>query len=851
MAEAFDIHINGIVQGVGFRPFVARLARSLELRGWVRNSTHGVDIRAWGEGTALEQFAEHLRLDAPPAAMIVSLEATAIDAAGEAAPEDFKIVTSEADASRDTLVSPDLATCPDCLAELFNPMDKRYRYPFINCTNCGPRFTIINDLPYDRPATSMAGFTMCPSCAGEYGDESDRRYHAQPDACFECGPMLRGGVTPFERTATTREESDALITEAQRRLLAGEVLGIKGLGGWHLACDATNAAAVQALRDRKRRPSKPLAVMVANIEAAERYCEVSAEEAALLESPAHPIVLMPRVEGAGAKAIAANVAGDLPELGLMLPSTPVQHLIICDLDIPLVMTSGNRSGEPIVAADSAIEDTLGDICDWYLGNNRNIVARYDDSVARVLADGSTQVVRRARGYAPAPLFVPAAEGGGHDAAGSVEPQASETYRAAQGAAPTRTCDVPGSSEQSTAAGEIRRGRILSDPPSAGSGGQLGAMPVRGSGACIPGDGSPLPVIFAAGPQQKSTFCFLAGERAYLSQHLGDLETLGAWNAWEEARERYGRLFGLAVRVLACDKHPEYLSSKWAREQARSQGLPLVEVQHHHAHIASVMGECGLVGPVIGVALDGTGYGEDKTIWGCEVMLATRASFERLWHLPVFGLPGGSAAVRDPRRSAYALLVAAGLEDDERFTPFLDALPQRKLMAQMLAKRLNTPLCSSAGRLFDAAAALMGLVTTAGYDGEGACLLEARARQELAADGYTTLLGSAPTVPNDASDAELFAWLLTGGMDAPLAASGLHRRLAAVIIEQCERARAQSGVGKVALGGGCMVNRLLLGLLKQGLADRGFEVYANRELPPNDGCIAYGQAIVAAARLMEV
>ncbi len=790
MVKAVDIYINGIVQGVGFRPFVARLARELGVCGWVRNSTHGVDIRAQAADDVLDAFALRLRADAPVAARIISLEVAehvaAGDGAGCRAPAGFEILASEADSSRDTLVSPDLATCSDCLAELFDPADRRYRYPFINCTNCGPRFTIINDLPYDRPVTSMAPFAMCPDCAAEYAAQDNRRYHAQPDACFECGPMLRGGETPFVRQASTREESDALIAEAARRLRAGQVLGVKGLGGWHLACDATNAAAVQALRDRKRRPSKPLAVMAASVEAAQRYCEVSSEEAALLESPAHPIVLMPRADAPDARPIAQNVAGDLPEIGLMLPSTPVQHLLMQAADIPLVMTSANRSGEPIVADDGQVESTIGDICDWYLGNNRAIVARYDDSVARVLSNGDTQMVRRARGYAPAPLFI-----------------------ARQGH------------------GASRRG----EPP----------------------------LIFAAGPEQKATFCFLKEDRAYLSQHLGDLETLGAWQAWEEARDRYEHLFGLEPQAIACDKHPEYLSSKWARSQAAAKGLPLVEVQHHHAHIASVMGENALYGSVIGVALDGTGYGEDGSIWGCEVMLANRSSFKRCWHLPVFSLPGGAAAIRDPRRAAYALLRAAGLEDDPRFAGFLESLPQRELLAQMIDRHLNAPACSSAGRLFDAAAALMGLVETAGYDGEPACLLEARARQELLADGYAALASLPPKPPAGATGAQLLAWLLVGdagdnagtGAGCPLTASGLHMRLAAVIIEQCDAIRRDTGLQEVALSGGCMVNRLLFSLLREGLESRGFTVYANRELPPNDGCIAYGQAVVAAARLMEV
>ncbi|MGN0039009.1 MAG: carbamoyltransferase HypF [Coriobacteriales bacterium] len=771
--EHAHIHINGIVQGVGFRPFVTRLARELGVRGTVLNSTSGVDVQAWGSAEQLDELARRLVLDAPPAALILSLEREPGPGA-EPAPEGFQIVPSAADSSRSTLVSPDLATCPDCLAELLDPANRRYRYPFINCTNCGPRFTIINDLPYDRPLTSMAPFAMCPSCADEYACEQDRRYHAQPDACFECGPMLRGG-SPCSAPAASREESDALIEEAAQRLLAGQVIAVKGLGGWHLSADATNQQAVQALRERKRRPSKPLACMVAAAQDARLLCQVSAEEEALLESPAHPIVLMPRREGA---QLAPSVAGELPELGLMLPSTPLQHLLCRAVGRPLVMTSGNRSGEPIVAADEEAQDALGHIAEWFLGNNRAIVARYDDSVARVLADGSTQMVRRARGYAPAPLFVP-------------------------GVAP-------------------------------------------GGGA---------PVVFAAGPEQKATFCLLSDERAFVSQHLGDLESLGSWQAWEEAHQRYQRLFGLEPAVLACDLHPEYLSSKWARAQAAQLGLPLVEVQHHHAHIASVMGEHGLDEPVLGVALDGTGYGTDGTIWGCELLQATRSGFERLWHLPAFALPGGGAAVRDPRRTAFALLRAAGLEEDERFAAFLDALPNRTLLGQMLDKGINSPLCSSAGRLFDGMAALMGLVQEAGYDGEPACLLEARARQELLHDGCAGLFGAGLQLPAEllqpGHGAELLCWLLAPAGSAPLTASGLHARLAAVIIAECEAASQRTGIRAVALSGGCMVNRLLCSLLVQGLQDRGLTVYLNRELPPNDGCIAYGQAVVARARLMEV
>ncbi|HJJ00277.1 MAG TPA: carbamoyltransferase HypF [Coriobacteriaceae bacterium] len=661
------------------------------------------------------------------------------------------------------MVSPDLATCDACVEELFDPGNRRYHYPFINCTNCGPRFTIIEELPYDRPRTSMAPFAMCPQCAAEYADETDRRYHAQPDACFECGPRLwwidanaetlsfdDDGALILERQHLTREESDAIIAEAYERLRAGDVLAIKGLGGWHLACDASNEKAVERLRTRKRRPSKPLAVMVRDVSMARRYARVSNDEAVLLESPARPIVLLERMDGF---PIAANVAEDLPEIGLMLPATPLQHLLMDELRCPLVMTSGNRSGEPIVATDADALDALRAIADSFLGNNRAIVARYDDSVMRIDDRGETQMIRRARGYAPAPLLLACNRG-----------QAPVTY----------------------------------------------------------------PAIFAAGPEQKATFALCEDERVYVTQHLGDLEHRGTMRAWHQARERYEQLFDTHPQVIVCDMHPEYLASKWAREYAREHDLPLIEVQHHHAHIASVLGENKLQDPVIGIALDGTGYGTDGTIWGGEILIATRGKFERFWHLPGFSLPGGAAAILNPERTAYALLKAYDELDDAffgqfsldnpQFACFLERLENRTLLDQMIEKGINSPLCSSTGRLFDAASALLGICTHPGYDGEAACLLEAAAWR------------------NDD--------------EHPLTARAFHEGLINAIIEQTLRARSETGINDIALSGGCMVNRILFSQLRERLGDLGFTVYINRELPPNDGCISYGQAIVACARLEE-
>lgn len=782
--EARRIHLNGIVQGVGFRPHVVRCARTLGCTGWVLNDSHGVEIQIQHENDGvLDKFEKTLVDDAPAAARILEISAQASVFEDLL---DFSIHASARDEHTSTLVSPDLATCDACVSELFDPQDRRYHYPFINCTNCGPRFTIIEDLPYDRPMTSMGTFEMCPQCATEYADVANRRYHAQPDACFECGPrlwwvgtnseaeralplvetvltprenalsasvseaVLEGGFDDegtliLERQHLTREESDAIIGYAAQQLLrAGDVLAIKGLGGWHLACDACNEDAVGRLRTRKHRPSKPLAVMVRDIEMAHAYAKVSEREAELLESPARPIVLLERKPGS---PIAANVTGDLPEIGLMLPATPLQHLLMHELDTPLVMTSGNRSGEPIVATDREAFDTLGTIADGFLGNNRAIVARYDDSVARIADDGSIQMIRRARGYAPAPLIL-----------------------------------VPSTS-----------------------------------------------VILAAGSEQKASFTFLADERAYVSQHLGDLEHLGAMHAWHQARERYEQLFDVHPQVIACDMHPEYLASKWAREYAREHDLPLIEVQHHHAHIASVLGENKLQGPVIGIALDGTGYGTDGTIWGGEILIATRGEFERFWHLPGFSLPGSAAAILNPERTAYALLKAYGELDDPffgqfsldnpQFASFLERLENRTLLDQMIEKSINSPLCSSTGRLFDGASALLGICAHPGYDGEAACLLEAAAWRE-----------------HDDT--------------RPLTARAFHEGLINAIIEQTLRARSETGINDIALSGGCMVNRILFSQLCERLGDLGFTVYTNRELPPNDGCISYGQAIVACARLEE-
>lgn len=839
------VHVTGIVQGVGYRPFVWGLATARGLAGWVRNASDGVHIEAKGEQAAIDSFVLALSTQAPAAARVDTVHVDRmpderlaplsdetgrrVQAHGAEAGSDFRIVHSDSDAARTTLISPDIATCDACVSELFDPENRRYHYPFINCTNCGPRFTIIDDLPYDRANTSMSHFAMCPECQAEYDDPSDRRFHAQPDACFACGPHLswrtveHPGVVSWGRTL---EESDRILSQAAQMLLFGGIVAIKGLGGFHLACDATNEQAVNRLRERKHRPSKPLAVMFGRMDEARRVCEIDAVERGLLSGSVRPIVLLRRRPDAMAGApgahrlparltIAPSVAGTLPELGVMLPYTPLQHLLMALVKRPLVMTSGNLSEEPIICDDQIAVARLMDVADAFLGNDRPIRARYDDSVMRVVG-GTPLCVRRARGIAPTPVRL----------------------------------DVPA------------------------------ALATDGAP-----DATPLPEVLACGPEQKATFCITRGDEAFVSQHIGDLENAETFDAWKGDLRQYERLFGLEWGVLACDLHPEYLSSKWAREQAERRGVPLTEVQHHHAHIASVLAENGVSDTVVGIALDGTGYGTDGTIWGGEILLCDQANFVRAAHLSRFDLPGGAAAIHKPLRATLGLLTSCDLGD----SPAADSVVRRlgvegPVARQMLERSLNCPRTSSAGRLFDAVAALLGLVDVAGYDGEPACLLEAVATRAddsdlLAADDAPA---GAPETPDafapDASTRYRME-LRTESADDPMNASGDGsftvdaRPLVRAILEDrasgvpaatiaqrfhdgfCEGvARAAiavargAGVGRVALSGGVFMNRLVLSGVRLRLEEAGLTVLLPREMPVNDGCIAYGQAAVARARM---
>ena len=808
------IHVMGIVQGVGMRPFVYREAMAHGICGWVLNAGDGVHIEAHAPADALDAFVTALSEHAPAAARVEHVDvADLAPASWNAADEQgFRIVASQDQTAHTTLVSPDIATCDDCLRELFDPADRRYHYPFINCTNCGPRFTIIRSLPYDRAATSMDCFPMCPKCAAEYADPLNRRFHAQPDACFDCGPHITwreaGEAAASPAVGTTRETSDAIIGGCVELLANGGIVAIKGLGGFHLACDASNEQAVAELRLRKRRSNKPLAVMVRGLADVERLCHVNDVERGLLAGSIRPIVLLRRraaCESGGspdALALAPSVAHDLPELGVMLPYTPLQHLLLAAAEArgmyALVMTSGNLSEEPIETDDDLAWEHLvaAGIADALLGNDRAILSRYDDSVVRVV-DGAVMPVRRARGYAPQPLPLPAL------------------------------------------------------------------------------DGAP-PCVLACGPQQKATIALTRegtnGEAAcFVSQHIGDVENGRTFDAWNAARTRLEDLFDLAPTALACDLHPSYLSSQWAREQTRKCNLPLVEVQHHHAHIASVMAEAIAAGQlttdarVLGIAFDGTGAGTDGTIWGGEFLAASLGGFERAAHLRTWALPGGAASVRDARRNAFALLSELGLLEHPGAERLLGGLDEqtRSVTATMLERGINSPRTSSMGRLFDAAAAILGICGQATYEGEPAIELEAAAWHALDSEStcptgnmasFSVTELSRPDDCHVLNSRPLIEALLEGiraGTPAGRLALDFHvavvRSSAHIASEICTR----ESLDTVALSGGVFMNRLLLQLLTRELKSMGLTVLVPHSVPVNDGCIAYGQAAIARAHLAQI
>ncbi|GAP14938.1 hydrogenase maturation protein, carbamoyltransferase HypF [Longilinea arvoryzae] len=748
------IRVRGIVQGVGFRPFVYGLAVKNNLTGWVRNTSSGVEIEINGSPAGVQVFCEHLQNNPPPLARIDEIATEEIAPNGAVK---FEILDSKPQPGEFIPVSPDMATCADCRRELFDPSDRRYRYPFINCTNCGPRFTIIKDIPYDRPKTTMAPFAMCPDCESEYHDPLNRRFHAQPVACSDCGPQV--WFTAGGKKLAEREDA---IQMARRWLRDGKILAIKGLGGFHLACDATNAIAVDELRRRKKRSDKAFALMATSLEAIQKYCRIEPSERKLLESPQAPIVLLEKRADPG---IAPQVAPGQRTLGIMLPYTPI-HLLLLEPEAGypdvLVMTSGNLSEEPIAYQDGDADERLSALADGFLLHNREIHMRTDDSVLCVFAD-RPYFMRRARGYAPDPI-------------------------------------------------------------------QLGGN---------------LPPILATGAELKNTFCLTNRDYAFLSHHIGDLENYETLRSFEEGIEHYQRLFRVKPELLACDLHPNYLATRYAQERAQREGLPLVQIQHHHAHLAACLADNRWTSdePVIGLSLDGTGYGTDGAIWGGEVLLGGYTGYQRLFHLKYAPLAGGDLSVRKPARMALAHLWAVGREWEPDLPPAEDlCMEERTALRGQLEHHLNTPNTSSMGRLFDAASALMGIRQTATYEGQAAIEMEARV-DRAETKRYTFDLRADEIDPSPMWDELIADW--RAGVSQPRMAARFHNGVAVVLLEACQNVRQRTGCRVVALSGGVWQNITLLGRTIDLLRQAGFEVLHHQRVPTNDGGLALGQALIAA------
>lgn len=751
MCERRHVIVQGVVQGVGFRPFVYRLAHELDLGGWVVNSPQGVVIEVEALPARLDTFITRLQNELPPHAAIHKLHWHTSPPLGERA---FEIRSSSPEGAKTTLVLPDLATCPDCLAELFDPTNRRYRYPFINCTHCGPRFSIIQGLPYDRPNTTMRGFMLCDECRAEYENPLDRRFHAQPNACPECGPQL----ALWNSDGAILSVHDEALRAAADALRQGQIVALKGLGGFHLLVDACSAAAVARLRARKHREDKPLAVMCPSLDYIQTVCDVSELEKNLLTSAQAPIVLLRRTGG----EIVDNVAPGNPYLGVMLPYTPLHHLLMRELGFPIVATSGNLSGEPICTDEHEALERLAGIADVFLVHNRPIARHVDDSIVRAVA-GRELMLRRARGYAPLPVQLPQA----------------------------------------------------------------------------------VPTLIAAGAHLKNTAAVAAGEQAFISQHIGDMETAQAFDAYRRVIADFQQLYDLHPSAVVCDQHPDYRSTHYAEDC----GLPVIRVQHHYAHVLACMAENQLEGPVLGVSWDGTGYGPDGTVWGGEFLRVSDHNFDRVAHLGTFRLPGGDQAVKEPRRSALGLL----------YTIFGDDLPpdllpvqsfstaELALLKAALRLGLNAPLTSSAGRLFDAIAALVGLCQRSSFEGQAAMALE------FAQDGLKTdkcypfavtditgelvtcrrILDLKPTVLAIIDD-------LHAGVPIRNISAGFHRTLTEMIVHIARSV----GEKRVILTGGCFQNKTLLESTIDRLYAEGFQPYWHRTIPPNDGGIVLGQIMAA-------
>lgn len=760
MMERRAIAIQGTVQGVGFRPYVFGLAASLDLGGFVQNGTGGVKIEVEGESASLDQFVSRVIANPPPLALIERWSCADRKPRGE---RKFRIEASDLDRPGEIAVTPDAATCEDCLAELFNPRDRRYRYPFLNCTNCGPRLTIVRSVPYDRQRTTMSGFVMCALCRAEYENPADRRFHAQPTACPVCGPKLAA----LDANGNSLGENDIALVVFATGILNGRIGALKGIGGYHLVCDARCDAAVAELRRRKHRDEKPFAIMVRDIDAALELCELERHGRELLTSPRRPIVLLRK---RNRSPLADAVAPGNPFLGVMLPYAPVHHLLLHDLqNIPLVMTSGNRSDEPIAYQEPDALERLAGIADVFLTHDRQIQVRCDDSVTRIIR-GAESPIRRSRGYAPQPVRLPV------------------------------SCPAP---------------------------------------------------ILAVGGQLKATFALGEHGRAILSHHMGDLDQFEAYSAFEKDVARYEQLFSIRPQCIAHDLHPDYAGTRYAKQRAITQGVQLVPVQHHHAHMASCTAEHGLNEPVIGVAFDGTGYGTDGAIWGGEFLVGDYRQFHRAAHLRYVGMPGGERAIREPWRMAVSHLRDAEVE--------LPSLSQRlpadaaRTVARMLERTLNSPSTSSAGRLFDAVASMANVRDKVSFEGQAAMQLEWLATAS-SDDGYYEYAVSAcrdddlpmvidtrPLICQVAADTNR-------GVTPAIIARRFHNTMAMLIGEVCNQIRTQTGINTVVLSGGVFTNALLTTQAESLLDESGFVVYRHQRVPPNDGGLSLGQLAVAAAQL---
>ncbi len=724
-SQRLRVALYGAVQGVGFRPFVYRLATEMGLPGWVLNSSAGLVVEVDGAPDELRQFLERLEAEQPAAAVVLARETSFLSPAGFTG---FEILASDQASEKSAAVLPDLATCPQCLADLSDPANRRYRYPFTNCTQCGPRYSIILDIPYDRPNTTMRGFTLCPDCRREYTDPADRRFHAQPNACPKCGPKL-----------------SMEIAEAASEIASGRILALKGIGGFQLLADARNQDAVARLRRLKHREEKPFALMMPSIEMVREHCLLSAEEQRVLASPAAPIVLLrpsvPSRDRKGAVSLAPNVAHNSPYLGVMLPYSPLHHLLMRACPYPLVATSGNLSDEPIAIDNDEARLRLGGIADAFLMHDRPVARPCDDSVVRVTR-GRENVMRRARGYAPLPVRVE----------------------------------------------------------------------------------KELPPVLAVGGHLKNTIAIAVGRQVFVSQHIGDLDTPEARRAFENAIDDLCRLYRFKPELVACDLHPDYASTRWAL----ASGLPVVRIQHHHAHAAACAAENAIRGPYLAVSWDGTGYGLDGTVWGGEIFLADEGRFERIGHLRPFRLPGGEAAIKEGWRSEASLLY-------ETFGP---QAVEDAVLRRMIERGINAPLTSSVGRLFDAVASMAGVARQSRFEGQAAMLLERAIDGATIEEAYPLpqrdgVADWAPLVEAVRSDVE------RGEAQAKIAAR-FHNALAEWIASAAER----SGVRQVALSGGVFQNGYLVERAVALLETRGFAVYTHQRVPANDGGIALGQAVLS-------